>query len=110
MAEARFQRRRQRALTAPAVVEPRGAIACLALAAQMAEGPAGHERSVDLLAPVGQFPGPHHLPGGIVDHCQPADPAARGEPYSEWVRLRVWHGTLDHQGERVAPPDRRLPL
>jgi len=82
----------------------------MTLTPSMTAGPPLVYSRHDVVPPVGQFPGPHHLPGGIVDHCQPADPAARVELHAEGLQLRLWDRPLEDQGERVASPDRRLPL
>ena len=86
----------------PAIGEARRAVARVALAPRAPTGAPLIEACRDLLAPMRDFPCPHHLPGGVMDHGQSRGLGARVDfdPQRLWTGIR--HNGLEDEGEGIA--------
>jgi hypothetical protein len=67
------------------VVGSRRPVARFALSPAQTHRPAISQRFLDRLPPVGEFGGPHHLPGGVVDHRQARRLAAGVHLDLQWL-------------------------
>jgi hypothetical protein len=104
IADAAFQRRRQRALMGVPILESRLSIARFALSPASSERPPPVQSLLDAPAPMGEFSGPHHFSSRVIDkrHARYLRPWI--DLQAQWLKGRLLDRGLQDDGKGVSSP------